>query len=56
MIIPTHQRMSEEERRDWLDMKRTMADYLPTLERHLIEFATNGDDEYDFLVKKAIEQ
>lgn len=48
--------MSDAERQDWLNMKRMLGQYLPVLERQIIEFAADGDDEqYEFLIKKAVE-
>jgi hypothetical protein len=48
--------MSEEERQDWLNMKAVLEDYLTVIDEQILRFSAYGkDDEYQFLLKKAVE-
>ena len=47
--------MSDDERQDWLTMKRVLERQLKIIDQQILEFAHDGDDDlFDFLIKKAI--
>ncbi len=47
--------MSDDERRDWLNMKRVLERQLMIIDQQILLYSVRGDDEkHQFLLKKAV--